>query len=237
MGKDLSPQRGDVSCAFVARYGGQIAKDHFSRCWHAMHFHAREPFNEKVSKLIPTFEDELQRCSSISQRPIHCMNMKLNASRRCHCNLSSDLYSCSLVQRRAVYGLGLNKHGKANPACVHYKSEDCDITESEVNPLASAEGTGEAILLEGNVPQVSSWWQKFPKRWVVVLLCFAAFLLCNMDRVSVFIWYSHNLNSNILPCLIFLNIPSYFIGLALQSLYNLQYCATFYAEVDIMVFP
>ncbi|XP_022635622.1 ascorbate transporter, chloroplastic isoform X2 [Vigna radiata var. radiata] len=185
LGKDLSPQRGDVSCAFVARYGGQIANDHFSRCWHGMRFHAREPFNEKVSKLIPTFEDELQRCSSISQRPIHCMNMKLNASRRCHCNLSSDLYSCSLVQRRAVYGLGLNKHGKANPACVHYKSEDCDITESEVNPLASAEGTGEAILLEGNVPQVSSWWQKFPKRWVVVLLCFAAFLLCNMDRVNM----------------------------------------------------
>ncbi|KOM37107.1 hypothetical protein LR48_Vigan03g048800 [Vigna angularis] len=185
LGKDLSPQRGDISCAFVARYGGQNAKDYFSRCWHGMRFHAREPLNEKVSKLIPTFEDEVQRCSSISQRPIHCMNMKLNASRRCHYSLSSDLYSCSLIQRRAVYGLGLNKVGKANPACVHYKSEDYDITESEVNPLASAEGTGEAILLEGNVPQVSSWWQKFPKRWVVVLLCFAAFLLCNMDRVNM----------------------------------------------------
>ncbi|XP_047156369.1 ascorbate transporter, chloroplastic-like isoform X2 [Vigna umbellata] len=184
LGKDLSPQRGDISCAFVARYGGQNAKDHFSRCWHGMRFHVREPLNEKVSKLIPTFEDEVQRCSSISQRPIHCMNMKLNAS-RCHYSLSSDLYSCSLIQRRAVYGLGLSKVGKANPACVHYKSEDYDVTESEVNPLASAEGTDEAILLEGNVPQVSSWWQKFPKRWVVVLLCFAAFLLCNMDRVNM----------------------------------------------------
>ncbi|XP_027926398.1 ascorbate transporter, chloroplastic-like [Vigna unguiculata] len=185
LGKDLSPQRRDISCAFVARYGGQIAKDHFSRCWLGMRFHARESLNEKVSKLIPTFEDEVQRCSSISQRPIHCMNMKLNASRRCQCYLSSDLCSCSLIQQRAVYGLSFNKLGKANPACVHYKSEDYDITESEVNPLASAEGTGEAILFEGNVPQVSSWWQKFPKRWVIVLLCFSAFLLCNMDRVNM----------------------------------------------------
>lgn len=28
------------------------------------------------------------------------------------------------------------------------------------------------------------WWEEFPKRWVIVLLCFSAFLLCNMDRVS-----------------------------------------------------
>ncbi|KAK8466327.1 hypothetical protein PHAVU_008G061900 [Phaseolus vulgaris] len=178
LGKDLSPHRGDISCAFVARYGGQVAKDPFSRGWHGMRFHAREPLNEKVSKAIPTFQDEVHRCSSISQKSIHCMNMKLNA-RRFQCYLSSDPYSCSLIQQRAVYGLGLSKVGKANPACVHYKSE------SEVDPLASTEGTGEAILLEGNAPQVSSWWQKFPKRWVIVLLCFAAFLLCNMDRVNM----------------------------------------------------
>lgn len=31
---------------------------------------------------------------------------------------------------------------------------------------------------------VVPWWEEFPKRWVIVLLCFSAFLLCNMDRVS-----------------------------------------------------
>lgn len=35
--------------------------------------------------------------------------------------------------------------------------------------------------LEGDVP----WWEQFPKRWVIVILCFSAFLLCNMDRVSL----------------------------------------------------
>lgn len=29
------------------------------------------------------------------------------------------------------------------------------------------------------------WWEEFPKRWVIVILCFSAFLLCNMDRVSL----------------------------------------------------
>lgn len=175
MGKDLSPHRGGFSCVFVARCGGHIAKDPLSRYWLGMCFHAKEPLSEKVS--TPT--------APLSQKSIHCMNMKLKASRRCQCYLSSDPYSSSLIQKRAVYELGLSKLGKANMACVHYKSEEYDNTEPEVDPLAPTEGTGEAILLDGNVPQVSSWWRQFPKRWVVVVLCFAAFLLCNMDRVSI----------------------------------------------------
>ncbi|CAJ1972806.1 unnamed protein product [Sphenostylis stenocarpa] len=45
--------------------------------------------------------------------------------------------------------------------------------------LQSIEGTGEAILLEGNLPQVSPWWQQFPKRLVTVPLCFSA-VCCNI---------------------------------------------------------
>ncbi|XP_020219232.1 ascorbate transporter, chloroplastic [Cajanus cajan] len=172
LGKDLSPQRRGSSCVFGVRYG---------MCFH----HAKDPLNEKVSKPIPTFHDEVQHYSPLSQKSIHCMNLKLKASRRCQCYLSSDPYSSSLIQPRAVYGLGLSKLGKVNTACVHYKSEDYDIAETKMDSLASTEGTGEAVLLEGNVPQVSSWWQQFPKRWVIVLLCFAAFLLCNMDRVNM----------------------------------------------------
>ncbi|KAH9661815.1 Sodium-dependent phosphate transport protein 1 [Citrus sinensis] len=29
------------------------------------------------------------------------------------------------------------------------------------------------------------WWEEFPKRWLIVVLCFSAFLLCNMDRVNM----------------------------------------------------
>ena len=51
----------------------------------------------------------------------------------------------------------------------------------------SSEGAGEAVLME-EVVQTNSWWERFPKRWVIVLLCFASFLLCNMDRVSIFLF-------------------------------------------------
>ncbi|KAJ6940382.1 hypothetical protein NC651_006507 [Populus alba x Populus x berolinensis] len=55
------------------------------------------------------------------------------------------------------------------------KSEEDDMTEAAaVDSLESTEG--EAVL-------ASPWWEQFPKRWVIVLLCFTAFLLCNMDRI------------------------------------------------------
>ncbi|KAF2282601.1 hypothetical protein GH714_043230 [Hevea brasiliensis] len=54
--------------------------------------------------------------------------------------------------------------------------------EAAVDSLKSAEGSIEAVLIEGNLQPC---WQQFPKRWVIVLLCFMAFLSCNMDRVNM----------------------------------------------------
>ncbi|KAK7333260.1 hypothetical protein VNO80_30025 [Phaseolus coccineus] len=36
-----------------------------------------------------------------------------------------------------------------------------------------------------DMEEEGKWWQVFPKRWVIVVLCFSAFLLCNMDRVNM----------------------------------------------------
>ncbi|XVF73169.1 hypothetical protein PTKIN_Ptkin12aG0179700 [Pterospermum kingtungense] len=72
-----------------------------------------------------------------------------------------------------------------NRTCAYYKSEEYDITEAKVESLPAADGTNEAVLVEGDIQEVGPWWQNFPKRWVIVLLCFAAFLLCNMDRVNM----------------------------------------------------
>ncbi|XP_050237801.1 ascorbate transporter, chloroplastic [Mercurialis annua] len=65
---------------------------------------------------------------------------------------------------------------KVNRIRANYKSEEYDITEAAV-----AEGSSEAVLVERNLP----WWEEFPRRWGIVLLCFMAFLLCNMDRVNM----------------------------------------------------
>ncbi|CAK8567570.1 unnamed protein product [Lathyrus sativus] len=95
----------------------------------------------------------------------------------------------SHIEQREVYGLGVRKLSKLNRGCVHYRSEEYyDIDETKVVPVVSDEGTGEAIQLEGNGALVSPWWRRLPKRWLIVLLCFTAFLLCNMDRVSILFW-------------------------------------------------
>ncbi|EOX95938.1 Major facilitator superfamily protein isoform 4 [Theobroma cacao] len=74
---------------------------------------------------------------------------------------------------------------RKNRTRAYYKSEEYDITEAKVDPLPSPEATNEVVLVEGEMQEAVPWWQSFPKRWFIVLLCFAAFLLCNMDRVNM----------------------------------------------------
>lgn len=49
------------------------------------------------------------------------------------------------------------------------------------DPLLRKKEDGDKLV--GLVPL--PWWEEFPKRWVIVILCFSAFLLCNMDRVNM----------------------------------------------------
>lgn len=51
------------------------------------------------------------------------------------------------------------------------KSEPYELSETVKEELES-------------VADEVSWLEQFPKRWIIVILCFSAFLLCNMDRVS-----------------------------------------------------
>eukprot|EP01018_Ginkgo_biloba_P018642 Gb_01307 [translate_table: standard] len=41
----------------------------------------------------------------------------------------------------------------------------------------------DTVISQQDTEKDAPWWQEFPKRWVIVVLCFFAFLLCNMDRV------------------------------------------------------
>uniref|UniRef100_A0A7N0UTX4 Major facilitator superfamily (MFS) profile domain-containing protein n=1 Tax=Kalanchoe fedtschenkoi TaxID=63787 RepID=A0A7N0UTX4_KALFE len=77
------------------------------------------------------------------------------------------------------------KISKVNRTRAGYRSDEYDITGSEFNSLNVSEEAAEAILAGGSASESSPWWEQFPKRWLIVLLCFAAFLLCNMDRVNM----------------------------------------------------
>ncbi|KAK9743020.1 hypothetical protein RND81_03G211700 [Saponaria officinalis] len=67
----------------------------------------------------------------------------------------------------------------------HYQSEDVDGAEASLESLGPPEGASEAVLRDNNVQNETSLLEPLPKRWVIVLLCFVAFLLCNMDRVNM----------------------------------------------------
>lgn len=67
------------------------------------------------------------------------------------------------------------------------QANSTDLTYVETNG-ASYEGTTLAqVEAESAVDTVlaAPWWRQLPKRWIIVLLCFFAFLLCNMDRVNM----------------------------------------------------
>ncbi|CAH9138638.1 unnamed protein product [Cuscuta epithymum] len=61
------------------------------------------------------------------------------------------------------------------------KSKEFDIADSEQESVNSKGALGEGIWTDGDGDSTLG----FPKRWVIVLLCFSAFLLCNMDRVNM----------------------------------------------------
>ncbi|XP_022147345.1 ascorbate transporter, chloroplastic [Momordica charantia] len=104
--------------------------------------------------------------------------------RKCRCSPHCTT-ACILTSGPSWWQCQKSRHVKVNRTSARYKSNDFDITKGDVDALALAEGSGDALFIEGNEQLVSPWWERFPKRWVIVLLCFLAFLLCNMDRVNM----------------------------------------------------
>ncbi|GFP91507.1 probable anion transporter 2 chloroplastic [Phtheirospermum japonicum] len=108
-----------------------------------------------------------------------------------HCCLSSARSDGNWIQPRKLDNLGFvdgrkrtSKHSIVTRTRADFKSEEHDIAETKSDSIESTGGASEAVLIEGD-EQTKSWWEQFPKRWVMVLLCFASFLLCNMDRVNM----------------------------------------------------
>ncbi|XP_068640353.1 ascorbate transporter, chloroplastic-like [Aristolochia californica] len=118
------------------------------------------------------FSNSLQKGSS---EGLYRANTKCRLSTRCVSFLSSDSSGGSWLQPRKLDKLGISD-GQCQPSefrlatrtQADFKSEPYDITGPKLESLNS-----------------SYWWERFPKRWVIVLLCFSAFLLCNMDRVNM----------------------------------------------------
>ncbi|KAJ4953111.1 hypothetical protein NE237_029943 [Protea cynaroides] len=121
----------------------------------------------------------------------HMLNLKRRIQGRYRCSISSDPSVGSSIHPRKLHKFGISsghfqhsENHKASRTRADYKSEQYDIEGEKLDSLSSSEVPDEAVSIERRVQNIS-WWEEFPKRWVVVLLCFSAFLLCNMDRVNM----------------------------------------------------
>uniref|UniRef100_A0A0D9XH22 Major facilitator superfamily (MFS) profile domain-containing protein n=1 Tax=Leersia perrieri TaxID=77586 RepID=A0A0D9XH22_9ORYZ len=108
--------------------------------------------------------------------------------RRIECFVSSDPINNGWIKPRRW-----DNFNTLETACVQPEYRipvrtraDCKAEQYEItgSPLSPSDVPGEAVLI-GDTNEISPWWQQFPKRWTVVLLCFFSFLLCNMDRVNM----------------------------------------------------
>ncbi|CAN6471365.1 unnamed protein product [Victoria cruziana] len=64
------------------------------------------------------------------------------------------------------------------------QSETYDVADSR-NKFVRFQDSVEEVNEEDDMQNTSLLLEQFPKRWVIVILCFSAFLLCNMDRVNM----------------------------------------------------
>lgn len=108
------------------------------------------------------------------------------------CCLSSAYSVSNFIQGRKFCNLSLlegqnplSKYSTVTRTTAGFTSEEYDITGTDLDSITSSDGASEVVLAK-EVEQAAPWWKQLPKRWVMVLLCFTAFLLCNMDRVRFF---------------------------------------------------
>ncbi|XP_051145349.1 ascorbate transporter, chloroplastic-like [Andrographis paniculata] len=172
-------------------------------------YHPRSTFPGTMNQLLHPAMDQVNREISRSISVLHfkadsrfIMSNQMVEKRRAiapkrkirainQCSLSSFYSDASWIQSTKFDKLGfigsqkfLSKHSTVTRTRADFKSEEHDITGTELQPFVSSRGASEATVLEGVEP-TKQWWEQFPKRWVMVLLCFASFLLCNMDRVNM----------------------------------------------------
>ncbi|KAL8138526.1 hypothetical protein V2J09_004527 [Rumex salicifolius] len=103
--------------------------------------------------------------------------------------LSPIKWTSSSIQSRKVdnlFGQDEICSQAKNAKGVHaYQSGEYGMAEANFESMSSTDGADEVVLSGEHSDKVQPWWAQLSKRWVIVLLCFTSFLLCNMDRVNM----------------------------------------------------
>ncbi|KAH9627563.1 hypothetical protein KSS87_009563 [Heliosperma pusillum] len=133
-------------------------------------------YNNNSGALIMNATETFLISSSFpSPKLLHHRHRRLSGFR-----VSVELRNVSeAIRRRRSFGkVWADVRQKPFDVSADLGGESVKFKESSLNGvvLVKDEEVGGVVL---------PWWEEFPKRWVIVLLCFSAFLLCNMDRVNM----------------------------------------------------
>ncbi|KAM7496465.1 hypothetical protein LguiA_020879 [Lonicera macranthoides] len=126
-------------------------------------------------KLLSSSSDS--NSNSKIQFRLHFLSLERTSSHICASRITTSI-SNGLVRR------------KTGKVWADVKSEQYEIADSARTPKAVKfeDGLSEVVRREDekeNLESAAPWFEEFPKRWIIVILCFSAFLLCNMDRVNM----------------------------------------------------
>ncbi|KAG6434415.1 hypothetical protein SASPL_106048 [Salvia splendens] len=191
-------------------------------------YHSSIPARDNPNREIPRSKamshlnlDPVLIMSHQTSNKLTSMNKRVKSRGAYESCLSTAYSDAGWIQTRKLDKLGFNygqkppsKHTTVMRTRAEFKSEEHDFTSTEFETPVSPEGESEAALPEGAEP-AKTWGSQFPKRWVMVLLCFAAFLLCNMDRVKLIV----NMSIAILPMSKEFNWNSATVGLIQSSFF------------------
>ncbi|KAI3843049.1 hypothetical protein MKX03_018304 [Papaver bracteatum] len=169
----------------TSRYYSSMPRYSYSSAAHLVCSSDKSSTNQRTSFLGET-EKPFSNSLQISEKKV---DLKRRTPGRYRCFLSFNSFNNSWGQQTNLDTHGLpnargqqSEYRKGTRTRASYPN---DIKGPNFDPLSASEASNE-IAIVGESTQVSSspWWQ-LPKRWVIVLLCFTAFLLCNMDRVNM----------------------------------------------------
>lgn len=188
--RGTSPSGGCHVATSVALFPGSILRPNL--CRHRTSLYTSNYSSFALCVSVP-LDGGISRSAGNLPDESNCSTLARYRSRgRCYCCASSS--SCHVSRSRLHAPQVLRTKNrlvrqselvKVNRTRAYYKSEDYEISEARLEALTVPEGSSDALLVEGSAQETSPWWEQFPKRWVMVLLCFTAFLLCNMDRVNM----------------------------------------------------
>ncbi|KAK9056176.1 hypothetical protein SSX86_027265 [Deinandra increscens subsp. villosa] len=149
--------------------------------WNAISSRGLDPVTGNMLKSRQMF------LSDGENKKFHMTDHKQRARGICRCFVSLHSERCNWIKPAQLENISISnrrtlqsRHTTINRIRTSYKSED-DVVGTDMGSFVSSEGGASEAVLVG---ETKPWWE-LPKRWVIVLLCFSAFLLCNMDRVNM----------------------------------------------------